>query len=405
MHGQKIRVLFVYHHLPHYRYDVFRRLEDDTALEVEFAAAPTSQDGSIPTIPTKALRRFHPLRNIWFGRLLWQVGLLRLLIRRRADVVVFLGDSSYLSSWAGAVLTRTLGGSVLHWTIGWHRPEKGFRRLFRLAFYRLASKLLVYGNVGREIGVAMGYPLERMTVVHNSSSREIDSSGPETGASEPLAARLPPLGRQVFCAVIRLNAVKRLDLLVHAAALLRAEGRPIEVLLVGEGPEQQALAGLAAELGVPLWLPGSVYHDDDLALVYARSLVTVIPSAAGLTVLQSLRFGRPVITHDNMYAQVPECEAIVPGLTGELYRFDDLLSLKDVMARWMDRQLLDPHSTAQACREALQLAWNAEAQARVIGEEVREAARRTGWRDDQPECAGHHRGLPHHGLDVASRTP
>ena len=379
VHDQKIRVLVVYHHLPHYRYDVFRRLEDDPALEVEFAAAPESQDGSIPTIPAGALRRFVPLRNVWVGPLLWQVGLLRLLVRRKPDVVIFLGVCTYLSSWAGAVLTRVLGGAVLHWTIGWHRPDRGWRRLFRLTFYRLAAKLLVYGNVGREIGIAMGYPAERMTVIYNSSSGQVEQAGADRVAR--LAERLPPPGRQVVGAVIRLNPVKRLDLLVRAAAELRREGRPVEVLLVGEGPEQQQLSALADELDVPLWLPGPAYGDDELAQVYERMLVSVVPSAAGLTVLQSLRFGRPVITHDNMYEQVPECEAIVPGTTGALYRYDDPASLRRALARWLDRQLDDPETTAQACRAALVTAWNADVQSRIIAGEVAAAApRRTGPR-------------------------
>jgi glycosyltransferase involved in cell wall biosynthesis len=375
VHQPKTRVLVVYHHLPHYRYDVFRRLEEDPTLEVEFAAAPQSQDGSIPTIPATALRRFVPLRNVWFGPLLWQVGLLRLLARRRHDVVIFLGVCSYLSSWVGAVLTRVLGGAVLHWTIGWHRPDRGLRRLFRLTFYRLASKLLVYGNVGRDIGIAMGYPADRMTVIYNSSSGPIEADGAALGPAD-FTARLPPVGRQVVGAVIRLNPVKQLDLLIRAVALLRGAGRPVEVLLVGEGPEQQALMDLAAELGVPLWLPGAAYGDAELAQVYERCLVTVVPSAAGLTVLQSLRFGRPVVTHDNMYEQVPECEAIVPGVTGELYLFGDLESLRSAIARWLDRQLSNPDGTARACRAALDAAWNADVQSRIIAAEVRAAARR-----------------------------
>lgn len=374
MSDRKIRVLIVYHHLPHYRYDVFKLLEDDPTLEIEFAAAEESRDGSIPTIPATELRQFHRLRNVWFGPILWQVGLIRVLLKRKADVVIFLGVCAYLSSWVGALLTRAQGGSVLHWTIGWHRPERGLRRIFRLTFYRLASKLLIYGNVGLEIGVAMGYPRQRMTVVYNSSSKQIGPSTTGVAVSTFMEDRLPPPGRQVFCAVIRLNPIKRLDLLLRAAAALRAAGRPVEVLLVGEGPEQEALGTLATQLSVPLWLPGPIYTDADLTLVYERSLVTVIPSAAGLTVLQSLRFGRPVITHDNMYEQVPECEAIVPGQTGDLYRFDDLDSLRDTMERWLDRQLLDPNGTAEACRNALLSAWNPDVQSRIIGQEIRLAA-------------------------------
>ncbi len=368
-----IRVLVVYHHLPHYRLDVFRRLEDDPRLSVEFAAAFHARDG-VAVIDPDDLDRVHPLTNLWCGPLLWQVGLLRLIARRRPDVVVFLGVCTYLSSWAGSLLARALRAEVLHWTIGWHRPEHGWRRMFRLSFYRLATRLLLYGHLARDIGVAMGYPAERMTVVYNSASTppagppDSDVSAPDTPAD--FALRLPPTEAEVVGAVIRLNSVKRLDLLLRAAALLRADGRAVEVLLVGDGPERPALVGLAAELDVPLWLPGAAYRAGALALAYERIRVTVVPSAAGLTVLQSFDHGRPVVTHDHVDEQMPECEAIVAGRTGALYPHGDLAGLAAAVAEWLDRQRDDPDGVAETCRAALAGAWNADTSARLIGDQI-----------------------------------
>lgn len=374
--SSRIRVLIVYHHLPHYRYDVFRRLEDDPHLEVEFAAARESSDGSIPTIPVDLLHRFHTLQNHWAGPFLWQSGLLRLIATRRPEVVIFLGVFAYVSTWLGALLARAKGSGVLFWTIGWHRPEKGLRRQARLAFYRLADRLLIYGEVGREIGVAMGYPAERMTVVYNSSSDPIASMPADPAELAAFASRLPVEGQETVVAVIRLNPVKRLDLLIRAAEALRSQGRDVAVLLVGEGPERTRLVDLAVELKVPLFLPGPAYGDEYLSLVYERSLATVVPSAAGLTVLQSLKFGRPVITHDNMYEQMPECEAIVNGETGELYAYADLDSLTAAVRRWLDRQRDHPEITAARCHEMVRTPWSADHQADVIVGEIRRTVRR-----------------------------
>ncbi len=370
------RVLIVYHHLPHYRYDVFKRLEDDPTLEVEFAAAPRSSDGSIPTIPADALRRFHPLRNLWFGPFLWQVGLLRLMLRRRPQVVILLGVFAYLSSWFAAVLARPLGTGVLYWTIGWHRPEKGLRRRIRVLFYRLAPKLLIYGHVGKQIGVEMGYPADRMTVVFNSSSDPSPSAPADPAELARFAERLPAPGTLVVGAVIRLNPVKRLDLLIEAAAVIRQRGRDLTVVLVGDGPERSALVALADHRGVPLVLPGPAYSDAHLSLFYERSLVTVVPSAAGLTVLQSLKFGRPVITHDNAFEQMPECEAIIPHQTGDFYRYDDLHSLVDSIEAWLDRQSVESDEVAQRCRAVVQTTWSAANQSQIIGAEIHSAERR-----------------------------
>ncbi len=375
MPDSAIRVLVVYHHLPHYRQDVFRRLEDDPRLSVAFAAALRSRDG-VAVIDPATLQHVHPLRNRWCGPLLWQVGLLPLIGRRRPDVVVFLGVCTYLSSWAGSLLARALGAEVLHWTIGWHRPEHGWRRLFRLTFYRLASRLLLYGHLARDIGVAMGYPAERMTVVYNSASAPT-ATARTAELLAAYAARLPDPETTVVGAVIRLNPVKRLDLLIRAVARLRADGRPVEVLLVGDGPDRAALTTLAADLGVPLWLPGAAYAEAELDLAYARIRVTVVPSAAGLTVLQSFRYGRPVITHDRMEEQMPECEAITAGQTGAFYAHGDEVSLRDALAEWLDRQRDDPEGTARACRRALDTTWNAQTSARLIGDQIAQVATMT----------------------------
>ena len=53
-------------------------------------------------------------------------------------------------------------------------------------------------------------------------------------------------------AVIRLNSVKRLDLLLRAASKLEQDGLPVTVLLVGDGPERHRLNMLAKELRLDL---------------------------------------------------------------------------------------------------------------------------------------------------------
>lgn len=363
-------VLIVYQHLPHYRYGVFRELVDDAEMDVEFVAAEHSRDGSIRTIPPQALGTVHVVRNRWVGRFLWQSGLLGLLRRRRPDAVVFLGDASYLSTWLGSVLCRLLGSSVLFWTIGWRRTESGPPRWYRLAFYRLADRLLLYGESGRAIGAQMGYPRDRMAVVYNSSSTLPTTSGSPPESLEHLAALLPTGERPVVTAVARLNHRKRLDMLVSAAALLRADGLDIDVLLVGTGPVVEPLRAQAAELGVRLSVVGPVYGDEAMQLVYDVTDITVVPAAAGLTVVQSLRFGRPVITDDDVAQQGVECEAIRPGVTGDHYRHGDPQDLARVMGAWIERQRLARADTAAACIRSIQEKWSAPAQARSIRTEV-----------------------------------
>lgn len=365
-----VRVLIVYQHLPHYRYDVFRELEDDPALNVEFVAAPHSRDGSIPTIPFEALRTVHAVRNHWVGPFMWQSGLLGILLRRRPHIVIFLGDVSYLTTWLGAFLSRLLGSRILFWTMGWRKQETGIRRVVRLTFYRLADKLMLYGHVGQSIGIEMGFPPAKIAVIYNSSSGPVEGSETDPQALADFTTKLPTGQRPVATAVTRLKPGKRLGLLIEAAAVLRSEGTDVDVVLVGEGPELARLTAQAQACGVRLYTPGPAYEDASLRKIYDVTDVTVLPSAAGLTVLQSLKFGRPVITDDKTEEQGPESEAIIAGETGDYYRHGDVRSLVNVLDRWLTRQSESRANTAARCLASIDAKWSAHSQCRLIREQI-----------------------------------
>lgn len=363
-----LNVLVVYQHLPHYRKGVFLELEQSPGWDVHFAAGRSSRDPGIETIPMTELQRTHELRNTWVGPFLWQRDLMRLLLRPW-DIVIFLGDVAYVSTWAGAAVSRLLGRRVAFWTIGWHRPERGPRRLVRVAFYRLAHRLLLYGNVARRIGVSQGYPAERTTIVKNSRDH-VDGSLAEDG--DRLAAiraglrevRLPAVG-----AVVRLTDGKRLELILEAVARIEQSGGPrLAVVLAGEGPMTESLRQQAAELNVDIHLLGAIYGDEALTEFYQKCLVTVLPSLAGLTTIQSMQYGRPVITHNDEFDQAPEYEAIRCGVTGDLYQKGNVDALAEAVRRWVLKVQESPVEVEMACKEAVREGWTPESSARAIFE-------------------------------------
>ena len=65
------------------------------------------------------------------------------------------------------------------------------------------------------------------------------------------------------------------------------------------------------------------------------STATVAPGKIGLTAIQSLTYGTPVITHGNSDNQMPEFEAVVPGDNGDLFVDGDIDSLATVIAKWI----------------------------------------------------------------------
>jgi glycosyltransferase involved in cell wall biosynthesis len=361
----KKRVLVVYPHLPHYRYGVFKELETSPDFEFTFCGDLTSRDGSIKVIPPEMLRSTLRVRNYWLGPFLIQRGLLRHVFGGAPDVVIFLGDVAYLSTWVSALLARARGATVLYWTIGWHRPETGLRRAVRIAFYRLAHSIMLYGPTGFHLGKTLGYPTNRMFIVGNSERSSSRDSEPTDEQIQRFKRALPDK-TAVVGAVIRFTPVKRLDLILEAVARLRSRGTDVSVLLVGDGPERDALKRRAAELGVPLFLTGPAYSRQELELAYAELDVCVIPSTAGLTVLQSLSYGCPVITHDDPITQAPEADAVIDGVNGARYRAGSIEDLSEHLEGWLRRVHEDPERWSRACKDSLERGWTPQSQAERI---------------------------------------
>lgn len=355
-----LSILVVNPILFHYRRGVFLALDRHPLVRMVFASDLGPLDGIAAMSPGE-VREHIALRTRSFLGVRWQSGLLRTLLTRRFDAVVFLGDVRYASTWLGALLARCRGMRIAFWTIGWHRPETGVRRWTRLTFYRIAHLVMLYGQSGKRIGQEMGYPEDRLVVIGNS----VETT---PGAADDEVLELPSKdsGELWLGAVIRLNPVKRLDLLVEAAGVLRRRGVNARLLLVGEGPSRADLERSASNLSVPIHFAGAVYGATTIREIYDRLDVTVVPAAIGLTAIQSMAHGVPVVSDNSPYTQMPEWEAIVPGVTGELYETGDVAALAHAIERAATRVFSDPESTAESCRREAAQKWDATGHAERI---------------------------------------
>ncbi|MCA2213270.1 glycosyltransferase [Jidongwangia harbinensis] len=362
-------VLVVYQHLPHYRYGVFKHLDHHSALEVTFIADVASRDGSIPAIPACNFKRFKAVRNIWRGQALWQSGLLRMLMTKQYQIVIFLGDAAYLTTWLGAMLARLTRRRVYFWTIGWHRPEGGLKRCVRLLFYRIAHRLLLYSQENARIGIEAGYPANRISVIGNSYESHLTSAEAEQDDAD-LRKILPARDETVISAVIRVDDQRRFDILLRAIEILASKGRDVVFVLVGEGQARPKIEHEAAIRNVDLRTLGATYSRYVLEQVYSRTTLTVIPAKAGLTTIQSLSYGVPVITSDAIQNQGPETAAILPGVTGDFFADGSAEDLAVVIERWLPRLERGRSDIASRCRAEIEDNWSSSAHARRIVEAV-----------------------------------
>jgi glycosyltransferase involved in cell wall biosynthesis len=115
----------------------------------------------------------------------------------------------------------------------------------------------------------------------------------------------------------RMTAVKGIDLLLSAAALLRSRGQSFEVAFAGDGPVRKVAEAKARRLGLPARFHGWVDEAQRTSLL-GQSGVLALPSTwpepFGLVGLEAAAQGVPAVAFDLGGVR----EWLVPGVTGEL---------------------------------------------------------------------------------------
>lgn len=235
--------------------------------------------------------------------------LLRLLARRGVDHVhAHFGTNSATT----ALFCRTLGGPSYSFTV--HGPEE----FDKPEFLHLGTKIehaafvVAVSEFGQsQLFRTCGYEQwSKVHVVHCG----VDSSFHDV-------APTPPSAEPRLTCVARLHEQKGLPMLVDAVALLRKNGVPVQVTIIGDGPlrglleERIAALGLADAIRLAGWRSNADVRRELLA---SRALV--LPSfAEGLPVviMEALALHRPVIS--TYVAGIPElvehdvCGKLVPA--------------------------------------------------------------------------------------------
>lgn len=336
-------IAVVYTHFPHYRAPVFAVMSQSTDYDFTFYYDPAGIDTTITSGVASDNHRPIAVR-MWYG-LIWQGGAIRLAHDPSIDGFVFLGNPLILSTWIAASVARRRGKAVFFWTHGWLRQESGIKGWLRRRFYRLADGLMVYGARAREIGKVEGFDPATIHVIGNSLDYETQRRVRETALADRATDCDGLPDKPYFLTVTRLVDSVALDQAIAAMAKLN---RDIALVVVGSGPKRDVLDRLALELGVDVRFLGAIYDEEHLARLFLGAQAVVSPGKVGLLAMHALAYGAPVITHDDLDRQMPEVEAIEPGLTGAFFRYGD----KDDLARVMNLFLDQTEETRLRYREA-----------------------------------------------------
>jgi len=140
-------------------------------------------------------------------------------------------------------------------------------------------------------------------------------------------------GAIIIGAVSRLRHEKGIDTLVNAFSMLTQSHKNVHLLVVGNGPDEEALQNQAKESGISFMVTfyGQASWEHAMELLSLMDIV-VVPSrfeGFGLTAAEAMAAGKPVIASDTSGLK----EVVNDNETGILFPVDDVIALTDAMSK------------------------------------------------------------------------
>ncbi len=340
-----MKVAIVYHFFATYRRPILEYL--DTHEDDSYIFYGDSVNRLMPGVPVwrpKDGGDFVEAKGTRLpGGFLLQRKVISLAFNKDIETIIFLGDWHFLTTWISAVLARLRGKTVLYWTHGWRDSDRGIKMFIRKIFYRIPHGLVLYGNIGREIGITQGFADDNIYTIYNSLDYETQKSIRESVTPEELKMLRHELFESpenpMLILVGRISRSKRIDLLLEAAAKLKQLKKPVNILIVGDGEDRENLKELAQSLDLPVNFYGSCHDEEIVGRLLMCAQLTICPAAAGLTVIHSMMYGVPVVTSDRTSFHGPEVEAVVPDFSGAIFKNGDAEDLATKIAKLLEQDL------------------------------------------------------------------
>jgi glycosyltransferase involved in cell wall biosynthesis len=308
------------------------------------------------------------LKNIKIGsRLYYQKGILKLLFKNYKTYLL-TGELYAISTWLFLLFSKLSGKDTYLWTHGYYGNESNAKRFLKRLFFNLSHGVFLYGERAKNIMLSEGFDSARLHVIYNSLDYE-------NLHAIRKRIKLTQLYRDHFkneCPNIifigRLQKVKKVNYLIEAIKILKKRGKLVNLTIVGEGEEIEGIWQSIKDFAIEdqVWIFGPCYDDLKTGELLYNSDLLVSPGNVGLSAVHGLTFGTPIITHNNLSLQMPEFEAIKPGITGDFFVEDSITDLADKIYSWVNIDSAKRDQIRQVAYNTIQENYNPDVQLRIL---------------------------------------
>lgn len=351
---------------PYYRFPIYNKMS--VKFNVDFYIG---DKGSTPIklfnyYDLNGFKRKLPRINL-FGNWYWLSGVLGLAFKPY-DIYIITGEPFCLSVWIFLVFAKLIGKDTVAWTHGWYGKESGVRKVVKKCFFNLFTKIMCYNEYSTKLMIEQGFSVEKVVALGNSldtdMQRKIRTRLHVTDIFSKYFGNDAPV--ILYCG--RIQKVKKLDLLVKMLAMMKHRGIEANLVFVGKDVDNVGILDIAKNLGLTgnIWFYGPCYDEEKLGEIFYNSSVCVSPGNVGLTAIHSLSYGCPVITHNDFANQMPEFEAIIPGVTGDFFKYGDVDDMLRCTLKWLNRSVDERECTRIAAFNEIDRKWNIYSQIGIM---------------------------------------
>jgi glycosyltransferase involved in cell wall biosynthesis len=361
----KNKICCIFNYAPHYRQAVYELMDKELNCDFYFGSKLQT---AIRKIDYRRLSNTRELKSVWFlSKAYWMCSLISLLFKSYR-IYVLTGQINCINNWIMLPLAKILGKDIYLWNHGWYGKESRWKKWLKKIYYRPVNGFFLYGEYARNLMIAEGFNPKKLHVVFNSLNYEQSVAIRKRIKKSDIYKNRFPFHGPVIVFSGRLQPVKKLDMLLEVLKKQKQRGIIYNLTIIGDGPDKDRLQKLTIEYSIQnqVWFCGSCYDESILSELIFNADLCVSPGNVGLTAIHALSYGTPVITHDDFAHQMPEFEAIQPGITGSFFEKDNINSLILEIENWL---ILHPEKDSDlisACYRVVDEKYNPFYQVEVI---------------------------------------
>ncbi len=361
----KDRICCIFNYAPHYRYGIFKLMDESSSYDQFFGNKPNSNVEKINYSEFKFVTELNT--EILPKKFYWIRGSISLAFKPYKKYLI-TGQINTISNWFFLAFAKIMGKDVYIWNHGWYGKEKYIKKCIIKFYYSFVTGFFLYGNYAKQLMLKEGFKENRLNVIYNSLSYNEALQIRDKLIKTNLYKNHFDNDLPVIVFIGRFQPQKKLHKLLKTIINLRQNRNPVNLVMVGDGYDKKRLEEYTKlhKITNSVWFYGPCYDEQLIGELIYNADVCVSPGNVGLTAIHSLTYGTPVITHNNFSNQMPEFEAIEKGITGDFFEEENIKSLQNTIENWLSKHPVKDDQLIKACYKRIDDFYNPNYQIQVL---------------------------------------